>query len=115
MHDQPAYPSVGTFIRRVFDQRRVRKSALSRVLGVGPSTVTDLMTARSIGTERLWHLCLALRHNFFADIAAQLPSDFATNAPLDTTALDRISELEKEVEKLKTEIGVWEKIGRKEF
>ncbi len=115
MHDKTVYPSVNTFIRRVFDQRRVRKSALSRVLGVGPSTVTDLMTTRSMGTERLWNLCVALRHNFFADIAAQLPSDFATNAPRDTTALDRMSELEKEVEQLKMEIAVWEKLGRREF
>ncbi|UMY64672.1 MULTISPECIES: hypothetical protein [unclassified Flavobacterium] len=115
MTEQPYYPSLGTLIKSVFQKRRIRKSALSRVLGVTPAMITKMQNAETMSTDRLWYLSMALRHNFFADIAAQLPSDFATNAPRDTTALDRISELEKEVEKLKTEIGVWEKIGRKEF
>ncbi len=115
MNEQPSYPSLGALIKSVFHKRRIRKSALSRVLGVTPATITNIQKAETMGTERLWYLSMALRHNFFADIAAHLPSDFATNAPRDTTATDRIAELEREIDKLKTELGVWEKIGRKEF
>lgn len=113
MTEQPFYPSLGPLIKSVFQKRRIRKSALSRVLGVTPAMITKMQNAETMTTDRLWYLSMALRHNFFTDIASKLPADFATNAPRDTTAEERIAELEKEVEKLRIEIAVWEKIGGK--
>jgi len=106
-------PHAGQLVARVFKARKISKAFLSRLLGVRPSVIIGYTQSESMRVSTLWHLSQALRHNFFADIAARLPSDFATNVSPDTRDADRIAELEKEVEKLRTEIGVWEKIGGK--
>jgi len=44
-------------------------------------------------------------HNFFADLAAQLPSEFTTNAPDPTQPLqERIAALEEENKVLTTKV-----------
>jgi hypothetical protein len=46
-----------------------------------------------------------MKHNFFADLAAQLPPDFTTNAPDPTLPLqERIAALEEENKLLKIKV-----------
>ncbi|MFN8282869.1 MAG: hypothetical protein U0U67_06610 [Chitinophagales bacterium] len=56
---------------------------------------------KTIQTAVLWEICNALKHNFFLDLAAALPSIFTTNVPVDTTKDERITQLEKEIDLLK--------------
>lgn len=104
-------PHAGQLVARVLKARKISKAFLSRLLGVRPSVIIGYTESASMRVGTLWQLSLTLRHNFFADIAAQLPPDFATEAPRDNAAAKRIAELQKEIEKLKMEIAVWEKVG----
>lgn len=54
---------------------------------------------------RLWELWVLMKHNFFADLTAQLPPDFTTNAPDPTLPLqERIAVLEEENKVLKMKV-----------
>lgn len=94
-------PHVGLLLKNFLDARRIRKSVLARMLGINPQAVHQFPQRASFQTATLWKLCHLLRHNFFLDLAAQLPKDFSSAAPADTVLPERIAALEKEVELLK--------------
>ncbi len=88
-------PHTGEMLKHYFDARRTRKSVLARLMKRAPNTVASYTGQPSIQTAILWELCIHLKHNFFADIAAQLPADFSTNVPVDVSKDARIAELEE--------------------
>lgn len=69
---------VGKILNLVFEVRRIRKAALARMLDVNPVQINHYLKNESIQTNRLLELSMHLKHNFFMDIAQQLPADFAT-------------------------------------
>lgn len=99
-------PHSGNLISAVFRARRIHKNALSRVLGCNISTIVRLQHKPSVPSDRLWQLCHALKHNFFRDIADQLPPDFSLTAPPDGSKDRRIAELERQVQVLQAEKAV---------
>lgn len=56
-----------------------------------------------IGIVPLIKISYALEHNFLMDIACQLPKNFSTNAPIDTSANNEIEVLKEKVKQLETE------------
>lgn len=97
-------------------EHRLRRAVLSRMLDRAYGTVYKYQQNKSMQTHILWELSNALKHNFFADLAAQLPADFTTNAPDPTLPLkERIATLEEENKllnaKLETLMEAIEKIN----
>ena len=77
-------------------KKRLRHAALARNLKKGYSTVYEYQNAETMRIHNLWQLCIPLKHNFFTDLAAQLPPEFTTNAPDLTLPLqERIAALEE--------------------
>ena len=98
-------PHLGMFLKQFMEARRTRKSSLSRILGIGPSDITRFIKRPSLQCAVLWRFSYALNHNFFADLAAQLPPTFTTNAPDTTLPLqERIAALEEENKLLTTKV-----------
>lgn len=58
----------------------------------------------------LWDPCVAVEHNFFADLAAQLPQTYTTNVPEDTTQAQRIVQLEEQVKVLSGQLELMKKV-----
>ena len=87
-------PDTGAILTAYFKKKRIYRSGLGRALGKDYKAVRGYETRSTILTSVLWELCIALKHNFFADIAALLPAEYGTDAPADTTKDDRIKELE---------------------
>lgn len=81
-------------------KHRYYKSALARDLGRPYETIADYLKCPSIHVRILFEICQALNHNFFSDIAAQLPPEMPANP---TPKDQRIAELEKQVQELSTE------------
>ena len=108
--DEQEAPNIGLIIKRLFKEKRIYRSALSRKLKVRLNTVMDYEKRASMQTLPLWNLSVALKHNFFLDIAHQLPSDFMTFAPVNTTLPDRIAALEKENELLKAQLDILKEV-----
>ena len=90
-------PHTGELLKDFFKKRRIRKAALSRLINRSPKTLATYGKNSTLQTAILWEICHALKHNFFADIAVQLPSTY-------TTQDDRIAALEQEIALLKAKI-----------
>ena len=100
-----APPHIGNMLKNHFRKQRLRRGALARHLQKSYSTVYEYQKAESMRSHTLWQLCITIRHNFFADLAAQLPPDFTTNAPDPTLSLqERIALLEEENKLLTTKV-----------
>ena len=103
--ERPA-PHTGEMLKALYKKRRISKAALARKINRRASTLASFAKNHTIQTAVLWELSHALKHNFFADIAAQLPAEYATNVEANTTNTDRITQLERQVELLEAEKNV---------
>ena len=90
-------PNVGQLLKNHLRQHRLRRGVLAGLLGRSYSTVYNYQESPNMQTHILWELSTALNHNFFMDLAAQLPPAFTTNAPdLSVPLQERIAALEEE-------------------
>ena len=97
---------LGSLIKSYIDRNRISKAALARKIGRTDSTILKLQKRPSIQVGIVIELSHALKHNFFADIAAQLPAAYTTEAPEDTANKETIARLEQEIIILKAEKAV---------
>lgn len=103
---QIASIDTGAMLKKYFEDHRIRKSALARVLGRNIVTLNSYIKNKSIQTSILFELCHALEHNFFAEFADALPKHYSSNVAEDTTNADKIAELTLENQILKAEKAV---------
>lgn len=89
-------PHIGTMLKNFYVERKVNKAGLARAIVKNKSTVQTYDTRSSLPCRVLWDISVAVQHNFFADLAAQLPQAYTTNVPEDTTQAQRIAQLEEE-------------------
>ena len=114
-------PSTGAMLETYLKEKRIYQSALCRLLNRHPSAITSFRKQTTMQTAVLWEICHALQHNFFADIAAQLPENYTTkNESIKETTSPEISELQAEIATLKVErdtlrnmLEAWMKMGIK--
>lgn len=91
-------------------KRRVSKAAISRALNRKPETFHRFTKRASLQTEILWQICTVMKHNFFSDLAAQLPIEFTNNAPIDTSKDKEIERLSDENKLLRAQLELLENI-----
>ena len=89
-------PNTGAMLSSYFKEKRIRKSALARWINREPNTLYSFEKKASIQTSILWEICHALHYNFFADLAAQLPTSYATQSASSELA-NKIAQLEQEI------------------
>ncbi|GEM_PF-515762 len=107
----PQAPHTGNMLQAFYKKRRIYRAALSRHIGISQFTLYAYNKRSNMQTNVLWRLCHGLQHNFYADIAAQLPAHYTTDAVADTTATTRIAELEQQVLLLTAERDVLLKVA----
>ncbi len=97
---------IGTIIKDYIKENKISSAALARTLGVDDATVLSYQKSSGGNNATLLKLCHALKHNFFADIAALLPKAYSTSAVIDDTDSQKIKALEQEIIILKAEKAV---------
>ncbi len=108
----PPTLSTGKLLQAYIVKHRICKAALARVTDLNISSLVKILQNDNIKSGILWDICFALQHNFFADIADQLPKEFGSDVVLDDTAEKRIVELERENENLRDKVVMLEGILR---
>ncbi len=106
-------PHIGKLLQNYIRKHRIHRGVLAKLLGRSYSTVYKYQKNASTQTHILWELCVAMKHNFLLDLAAQLPADFTTYAPDPTLALqeelenlrDKNKILEAKLEELRHALG----------
>jgi hypothetical protein len=94
---------IGELLQLYFKENKVSKAALSRDLGITPPNLEVRIKKASFQTDTLLKISQILEHNFFADIAALLPSEFPTNKGVDTSKDELIAALQLEIKILERE------------
>lgn len=94
-------PHIGNALQAYFERHRTYQAALARAINRKPKTLYQYKKNHSMQAAILWELSHALKHNFFADIASELPTTFTRNSeaiPPDNEA--QIANLEAELSRL---------------
>ena len=107
-------PHLGKLLKDYITKHSVYRSSLARYMERQPSTIEYYLKQPTLQTAILWELSTALKHNFFMDVAAQLPADFTTNAPDSSLPLlEHIAVLEEENKMLHTKVETLMAVLRK--
>lgn len=97
----PSDVNFGQILENYIKQNKISKASLARAINRTDNAILYFQKKISIQSSIILELCNALKHNFFMDIAAQLPVEFTTNASIDTSKDLRIAALENEIALLK--------------
>lgn len=107
MTSKSTLPHIGQMLSKHIRKFRLFRSALARDMGVRRESIDYTLKQDDIKLGNLWSICYALKYNFLADIAAQLPPEM----PCAPTAKDaRIAELEKQVQDLTAERDMLQRV-----
>jgi hypothetical protein len=97
--------NTGALLGAYVNKNRIIKSDLGGQIGRSGLAILQYMRNESIQTGILIDICYALKHNFFKDIANQLPDDFTTTNPTDRSLISEkdqlIAQLQEENKVLK--------------
>ncbi len=96
----------GQLLKTYFKTRRIHKSALARKLNRNFSNLVNYQNNSTIQVAILWEISHALKHNFFEDIACQLPAEFSTDAPIHTHLEEQITTLKTDLQMMTAERDV---------
>lgn len=88
---------LGDLLKNYLDSNKIYKSSLARKLNKADNVILYYQKQASLQTSILFELCHALKHNFFQDIAAQLPNNYTTSVPEDHQKDDTIAQLEQQI------------------
>ncbi len=97
--------NTGALLETYVYKNKITKTDLGLAIGRNGLAILQYMRNDSIQTGILLDICYAVKHNFFKDIANQLPDDFTTTNPADKSLISEkdqlIAELQEEVKVLK--------------
>jgi hypothetical protein len=99
-HNMVTSLDTGSMLRKVQQHKRITYAVLGRRTDRAQSTIKRLMTGKTIQCRVLWELSVALEHNFFSDLAAQLNA--ATQGKLHQQETE-LQQLQQEYQRLKEE------------
>ena len=102
--EMPPPPHVGAMLATYVKEHRIHLTGLSRYIGKDKRFAFDTLQKQTIQTASLWQVSYGLQHNFFEDIARQLPQHFTVTTPLPGADKDaEIAALKAEVARLQGE------------
>ena len=91
----------GTLFENYLKKNKISKAALARAIGRNDNAILYFQKKNSIQAGIIIALCHALKHNFFMDIAHQLPKEYTTTALVDSSKEEEIARLKQELIVLK--------------
>ncbi|MCZ8091275.1 MAG: hypothetical protein O9282_11630 [Flavobacterium sp.] len=92
--------NVNEIINHHLETKRIRRASLARKMGIMLHTLLSYQKKSSIQTNKLWELSHALEHNFFADIATQLPTSYTTTINIHAENQQKIADLQSQIKAL---------------
>ena len=99
-------PHTGAMLSSYIAKNRTSQASLARALGIAGTSIIGYKKATSIQTKTLWRLSRLLKHNFFMDIALQLPDSFSTTINIYEAKDQEIESLKRRIEILEAEKAI---------
>ena len=80
---------IGSLIKEKAAEKGISQKELSKKISCCPSTITDIVQRKSINTEQLWLISVALEFDFFTEIYAKtLPETLTDNKPFGVITIE---------------------------
>jgi hypothetical protein len=98
--------NVGELLHLYTQKNKVAQVAIARKMGIAPKKIQYFLKKESLQCQDICDISVALRYNFFKDLADLLPKEFAPISETEQAQLERISALEQENERLQNEINI---------
>jgi transcriptional regulator with XRE-family HTH domain len=95
--------NTGELLKEYCTRKRIYKSGLARKTGIGYQSLLKHLKSKTLSVQTLLRLSEGLEHNFLMDIAVQLPKNFSTDAPVETTTEQTIATLTEKIKRLEAE------------
>lgn len=104
MQDTSNEIHVGNILLRYFNEKRIRKAALSRLSGIKVATIMRHLKCENASVQFLIQISKALQYNFLAEIALQMPPTLVQPGNPDSIShANEIQALKTEITRLQTE------------
>jgi plasmid maintenance system antidote protein VapI len=100
-------PHLGAILKEYLKKNQLNGSQLAKLLGRSTSTFDKFKKQSSFQTAILWEMSFATEHNFFADLASQLPTHFVQNPNAQTLM---IMDMQEKIKTLEIEKNQLEKL-----
>ncbi|GEM54771.1 hypothetical protein B0A58_12015 [Flavobacterium branchiophilum NBRC 15030 = ATCC 35035] len=94
----------GKLLTAYFEKNRTYRAYLAKLLGISYNSLLHYQKRDSIQTRTLLEISTHTKHNFFMDMALQLPLEYTTTTDPFFEKNQRIAELEAENEALKVKM-----------
>mgnify|MGYP000884515631 CR=1 FL=1 len=72
-----SFPHFGNWLKAYLRKHKVPNELLAKKMNRKLPTINGYKSRKSVQSAIVWELSLALEHNIFAELAAQLPSNFS--------------------------------------
>ena len=95
--------NTGELLSEYYNRKRIYKSVLARKTGIGYQTILQQRKEKTLQVDALVKISEVLGHNFFMDIAAQLPKSYSTDASLDESLVNENETLKEKIKLLEAE------------
>ena len=106
MKESKNFIDTGIMLEKYLLEHRIPKTSLAKQINRNGVSVFRYTQNFSIQTGILVDICHALKHNFFQEIADQLPPEFGVDkAPVEK---EKLSEHDQEIAQLKEQIKILE-------
>ena len=93
----------GQLLSSYTEERFIRSDKLGALIGKTSQSIAKYKSQAIIRTDTIVELSYALKHNFFQDMANQLPREFTVNAELNAANQSLIAQLQEENKVLRIE------------
>lgn len=102
------YPNIGKVLADYFKKQSINRSKLSKQLSVPGPSIVRYMEKETLQFKTIWNISVALNHNFIAEMGEKLPVDYVTIREKELQK--QVETLQKELEKVNIELGVYKNI-----
>ena len=101
-------PHAGEMVKQLIKDNRFFQSSFARDMGVKDDTILKYFKKPTMQIQTLFDISQVLKYNFFWAIAKALPPEYSPKQ--ENTLQARVDELEKENERLRTEVATLERV-----
>ena len=96
----------GQMLFDYFERKSIYRIGLAKKMGIGVQQIFYCIKKKTIDTQKLTDFSHALEHNFFLDMAAQMPETYTSNSGIFKKKNEEIAALKERVKILEAENAV---------
>jgi rRNA maturation protein Rpf1 len=84
------FPHFGNWLKAYIKENKIHNDKLAKKLNRKLSTLNGYKKRKSVQSAIVWELSMALEHNIFAELAAQLPQNFSQPDDINSKAIEEL-------------------------